>query len=180
QVDRAGGAQGAPRRAVRRLPGAAGAHRRRAVLPAAAGPGDRRGRPRLRAGGQGQPARPAPGGPRRVPGRGGAGGCGAGEKPGAVVTGRLWCDTAAADYAREALNFPGLRAVLRVDCETRPPGGAATTETRYFATSLDPAAVGPGRLLELVRGHWQGGGSLHYEKGRWGDEGPPDLRRPRR
>ena len=95
-----------------------------------------------------------------------------------MVTRRLWCDTAAADYAREALNFPGLRAVLRVDCETRPPGGAATTETRYFATSLDPAAVGPGRLLELVRGHWQVENSLHYEKDRWWDEDRHVCRRP--
>lgn len=91
---------------------------------------------------------------------------------------RLWCDTATAAYARQALDFPGLRAVLRVDCRTAPPGGATTTETRYFATSLDPAAVGPRRLLDLVRGHWQVENSLHYEKDRWWDEDRHVCRRP--
>lgn len=86
------------------------------------------------------------------------------------MTRRLWYDTATADYAREALHFPGLRAVLRVDGEVRAPGREPATETRYFATSLDPEAVGAGRLLGLVRGHWQVENSLHYEKDRWWDE----------
>jgi hypothetical protein len=95
-----------------------------------------------------------------------------------VVTRRLRYDTASADYARAALDFPGLRALLRVDGETRPPGGEPTTQTRYFATSLDPAQVGPGRLLDLVRGHWQVENSLHYEKDRWWDEDRHVCRRP--
>jgi hypothetical protein len=95
-----------------------------------------------------------------------------------VVVRRIWCDAAAADYAREALNFPGLRVLARVDRETRPRHGAATTETRYFASSLDPARVGPARLLGLVRGHWQVENSLHYEKDRWWDEDRHVCRRP--
>jgi hypothetical protein len=87
-----------------------------------------------------------------------------------VVTRWLWCDAATADYARAALNFPGLRVVLRVDCATRPAAGAATVETRYFASSLDPARTSPERLLELVRGHWQVENCLHFEKDRWWDE----------
>jgi hypothetical protein len=83
-----------------------------------------------------------------------------------VATRQLWCDTATADYARDALNFPGLWAVLRVDCETVLPDGATTIETRYLASSLDLAAVGPQRLLALVRGHWQVENCLHYEKDR--------------
>jgi hypothetical protein len=72
-----------------------------------------------------------------------------------VVTRRLWLDAAAAGYARQALRFPGLRVLLRVDCQTSSPDGEPRVETRYFASSLDPARVTPGRLLELVRGHWQ-------------------------
>lgn len=95
-----------------------------------------------------------------------------------MVTRRLWCDAATADYARTALNFPGLRVVLRVDCETRPATGATTVETRYFASSLDPARVAPPRLLALVRGHWQVENCLHFEKDRWWDEDRHVCRRP--
>jgi hypothetical protein len=95
-----------------------------------------------------------------------------------VVTRRLWYDTATADYAREALDFPGLRVVFRVDCQSAPRDGPATIETRYFASSLDPAEVGPRRLLELVRGHWQVENCLHYEKDRWWDEDRHVCRRP--
>jgi len=95
-----------------------------------------------------------------------------------VVVRRIWCDAATADYARESLNFPGLRLRARVDCETRPRGGGPTTETRYFACSLDPARVTPGRLLGLIRGHWQVENSLHFEKDRWWDEDRHVCRRP--
>lgn len=95
-----------------------------------------------------------------------------------MATRRLWCDTATADYAREALNFPGLRVVLRVDCQTVSADGVTTAETRYFASSLDPATVGLQRLLDLVRGHWQVENCLHYEKDRWWDEDRHICRRP--
>jgi hypothetical protein len=95
-----------------------------------------------------------------------------------VVVRRIWVDASTADYAREVLNFPGLRAVLRVDCATSPPGGAAATETRYFATSLDPARVPAAALLRLVRGHWQVENSLHFVKDRWWDEDRHVCRRP--
>ncbi len=78
------------------------------------------------------------------------------------MTRRLWLDVATADYASETLNFPGLRMLLRVDCESRPRGGEPTVETRYFASSLDPSRVTAGRLRELVRGHWQVENRLHY------------------
>ena len=94
------------------------------------------------------------------------------------MTRRLWLDVAAADYARQALDFPGLRVLLRVDCETRPPGGEPTVETRYFASSLDPERVTPGRFLDLVRGHWQVENSLHFVKDRWWDEDRHVCRRP--
>lgn len=94
------------------------------------------------------------------------------------MTRRLWLDTAAADYAREALDFPGLRVLLRVDCETRSAAGVVTVESRYFAGSLDPARVPASRLLEPVRGHWQIENSLHFIKDRWWDEDRHVCRRP--
>lgn len=95
-----------------------------------------------------------------------------------MVVRRIRVDAAAADYAREALSFPGLRLLARVDSEARPRGGPPTVQTRYFACSLGVAAVTPARLLGLVRGHWEVEDSLHYEKGRWWDEGRHVCRRP--
>jgi hypothetical protein len=86
------------------------------------------------------------------------------------VTRRLWLDVDSADYAREALSFPGLRLLLRVDSESRGGGGEVQTETRYFASSLEPGGVTPAELLTLVRGHWQVENGLHFVKDRWWDE----------
>ncbi len=92
------------------------------------------------------------------------------EKGGAVVTRRLWLDVETADYAREKLSFPGLRILLRVDSETRGGEADPKTETRYFATALDPGCVTPDGLLAAVRGHWQVENGLHFIKDRWWDE----------
>lgn len=86
------------------------------------------------------------------------------------MTRRLWWDSETADYARQALSFPGLRILLRVDSEARGGGAAPTTETRYFATALDPGRVTPDELLGAVRGHWQVENGLHLIKDRWWDE----------
>ena len=83
---------------------------------------------------------------------------------------RIWCDAATAEYAREALKFPGLRVVARVDRQTRGAGGTPTSQTRYFATSLDPSVVSAAELLRLIRGHWSVENNLHHEKDRWWDE----------
>lgn len=96
-----------------------------------------------------------------------------------MVTRRLWWDIATADYAREALSFPGLRILLRVNSETRNAGSEPRTETRYFATALDPKQVTPGELLEAVRGHWQVENGLHYIKDRWWDEDRHYAAQPR-
>lgn len=87
-----------------------------------------------------------------------------------MVVRRIWVDAATGDYGREALKFPGLRAILRVDGATIHHDGEETTETRYFAASLDPARVSATRLLAIVRGHWQIENSLHFVKDRWWDE----------
>ncbi len=87
-----------------------------------------------------------------------------------MVTRRLWVDTEGADYARERLNYPGLRILARVDCEVRQGGRVLSVETRYFASSLDPARVAVWELLKLIRGHWAVENSLHHIKDRWWDE----------
>ena len=86
------------------------------------------------------------------------------------MTRRLWLDLETADYAREALSFPGLRILLRVDSETRGGGAEPKTETRYFATAVDPARITADELLAAVRGHWQVENGLHFVKDRWWDE----------
>ena len=87
-----------------------------------------------------------------------------------MVTRRLWVDTEVADYARQRLNYPGLRILARVDCEQRQGGQVLGVETRYFATSLDPERVAVWELLKLIRGHWGVENSLHHIKDRWWDE----------
>jgi predicted transposase YbfD/YdcC len=76
------------------------------------------------------------------------------------------------------LNFPGLRLVTRVDRHTHASDGTRTSQTRYFAISLDPASVSAAQLLGLIRGHWCVENNLHYEKDRWWDEDRHTCRRP--
>ena len=68
--------------------------------------------------------------------------------------------------------------LLRVDRKTKDRQGNGTRETRYFITSLDPAATTPQQLLRHVRGHWQVENSLHFVKDRWWDEDRHWSRRP--
>src|SRR5262249_49320431 len=178
---RTGSPQGPPGRTVCGLPSAAAVDRRRLVLPAAVGPAHRRCWPRLPVRHQRQPARltgDRTNGVRRChPGDG----CrrDPGNKGGAVVTRRLWLDVATADYAREALSFPGLRILLRVDSETRQSGTEPKTETRYFATAVAPVRITPDGLLAAVRGHWQVENGLHFIKDRWWDEDRHYSKQPR-
>jgi hypothetical protein len=65
-----------------------------------------------------------------------------------------------------------------VDRRTRAGDGTRTCETRYFATSLDPATVSAAQLLRLIRGHWSVENNLHFEKDRWWDEDRHVCRRP--
>jgi hypothetical protein len=95
-----------------------------------------------------------------------------------VVTRRLWVDTETADYARQALNYPGLRILARVDCEVRKAGQLLSAETRHFACSLNPERVEVWELLKLIRGHWCVENSLHHVKDRWWDEDRHYTRQP--
>lgn len=67
---------------------------------------------------------------------------------------------------------------MRVDSETRGGGAEPKTETRYFATALDPGRVTPAELLGAVRGHWQVENGLHFIKDRWWDEDGHYSKRP--
>src|SRR5262249_3754313 len=140
--------------------------------PAAVGPADNRAGQGLPGDDQRQPTGPARDGQDGVQSSDSRdGGCDlSGEKRGCVVTRRLWVDTEVADYAREQLNYPGVRILARVDCERRQGGQVLSVETRYFATSLDPERVAVWELLKLIRGHWGVENSLHHIKDRWWDE----------
>lgn len=45
---------------------------------------------------------------------------------------------------------------------TRRVGGAETTESVFYVTSLPPAEASPARLLRLIRDHWRVENRLHY------------------
>lgn len=53
-----------------------------------------------------------------------------------------------------------------------------TSQTRYFAASLNLASVSALGLLRLIRGHWCVENNLHHEKDRWWDEDRHMCRRP--
>ncbi len=66
---------------------------------------------------------------------------------------------------------------MRVDRHTRAPDGTRTSQTRYFATRLNPNTASAAQLRALVRGHWSVENNLHHEKDRWWDEDRHSCRR---
>jgi predicted transposase YbfD/YdcC len=91
----------------------------------------------------------------------------------------LWVNLDDAQYIRERLDFPDCQIVLRVDREVRSPDGEILlAESRYFATSLDPASVTSAGLQAYVRDHWQVENCLHFVKDRWWDEDRHYTKRP--
>jgi predicted transposase YbfD/YdcC len=84
-----------------------------------------------------------------------------------------------AEYIRERLNFPHCQIVIRVDREVRSADGEILScESRYFATSIDPASVTASELQSHIRGHWQVENCLHFVKDRWWDEDRHYTKRP--
>jgi hypothetical protein len=91
----------------------------------------------------------------------------------------LWVNLDDAQYIRERLDFPGCQIILRVDREVRSPDDEILlAESRYFATSLDPASVTAAGLQSYVREHWQVENCLHFVKDRWWDEDRHYTKRP--
>ena len=69
--------------------------------------------------------------------------------------------------------------MIRVDREVRSLGGEVLShESRYFTTSLDPAAVTASQLQAYARGHWQVENCLHFVKDRWWNEDRHYTKRP--
>ena len=81
-------------------------------------------------------------------------------------------------HIREAVDFPGIEMILRVDFEVSVAGVTMSRETRHLITSLGADEVSPRRLMELVRGHWSVENGLHFIKDRWWDEDRQWSRRP--
>lgn len=73
-------------------------------------------------------------------------------------------------HIREAVDFPGIEMILRIDLEVSVAGVTTSQETRHLITSLGAEEVSPERLLRLVRGHWSVENGLHFIKDRWWDE----------
>ena len=73
-------------------------------------------------------------------------------------------------HIRDAVDFPGIEMILRVDLEVSAAGVTKSCETRHLITSLKADEVSPKRLMELVRGHWSVENGLHFIKDRWWDE----------
>jgi len=57
--------------------------------------------------------------------------------------------------------WPGLKQAFRLT-RTRTEGGVTTEEVAYGITSLSEREADAGRLLGLVRGHWQVENGLHW------------------
>jgi len=84
-----------------------------------------------------------------------------------------------AEYICKRLNFPHCKIVVRVDREVRSTDGEILSrESRYFATSIDPASVTASELQSHIRGHWQIENCLHFVKDRWWDEDRHYTKRP--
>lgn len=73
-------------------------------------------------------------------------------------------------HIREAVGFPGIEMILRVELEASVAGSITSRETRHLITSLGADEVSPKRLMELVRGHWSVENGLHFIRDRWWDE----------
>jgi len=62
------------------------------------------------------------------------------------------------DYVREFADWPGLRAIVKVQAE-RTIGAETTQKTRYYITSLGNDAQ---QALYATRGHWKIENQVHW------------------
>ena len=86
-------------------------------------------------------------------------------------TRRLWVvEGEEVAHIREAVGFPGIEMILRIDLEVSVAGVVASRETRHLITSLKADEVSPAKLMGLVRGHWSVENGRHFLKDRWWDE----------
>jgi len=63
------------------------------------------------------------------------------------------------DWLKPAKHWPGLKSVVCVEAQREVIGQGATTERRYYITSLPPDAE---KLAQTIRGHWSIENGLHH------------------
>ncbi len=76
---------------------------------------------------------------------------------GRLETRRIRSSPALANY----VDFPKASQVFQIE-RIRTTRGKETREVGYGITSLTPEKASPGRILELVRGHWSIENRLHW------------------
>ncbi|NTU41497.1 MAG: ISAs1 family transposase [Nitrospirales bacterium] len=76
---------------------------------------------------------------------------------GRIETRRLWVSEDL-DWLQQKEDWPGLRSVILVEA-VRETAGKATTERRYYLSSLPPD---PERLCRTIRAHWGIENCLHW------------------
>lgn len=77
---------------------------------------------------------------------------------GRIETRRVWV-TDQLDWLKQADDWPALRSVAVVEAVREVPAHGASTERRYFISSLPPDAAIHARA---IRGHWSIENQLHY------------------
>ena len=73
-------------------------------------------------------------------------------------------------------DWPGLAQVFELGVRHHPKNGQGTGEVVYGVTSLRPERATPGRLLELVRGHWHIENKSHWVRDVTFDEDRSQVR----
>ena len=80
---------------------------------------------------------------------------------GRIETRRIWVSDQLEHLGEMADVWPGLGSIAMVECVREVAGKPASTERRYFISSL--SGTNAKRMAELVRGHWSIENSLHWQ-----------------
>ena len=87
---------------------------------------------------------------------------------------RIWTSDELVGYSE----FPYLQQVFRIERRVSTlVGTPLREEVSYGITSLPAAKASPGRLLELIRGHWAIENRVHYVRDRTFDEDRSQVRK---
>lgn len=89
-----------------------------------------------------------------------------------VIIRELWvCDSIAATYIRDELDFPSIRQVGFIRKRIYDRGVLTRQEDHYGATSLSLEELPPDKFLGTTRNHWEVENGLHHVKDRsWGED----------